>query len=308
MELTPSSLKGLFTTYNRRFMNVFNSTSPIWPSLAMKETSSTSETTYPMSSVRAKLREWKGERILENVRSLAYTIGNGKYEWTLELDIDHLADDQFGLYNRSVDEGAIAAKLHPDELVIQALLEGTANLCVDGVAFFSDVHPVDPTDDSITATYTNLYTGKPLNTANFEEVYTAARLYKGWNGRILKNRMDTIVVPPQLEVTARRIVENSDTVVSVVGTGLTVLPNDYKGWAKVVVLEELADYPLDWYLLKANGPSKPIIFQERVAPKYESITGENTELVMFNRKVIHGVFARSGYGYYLPQFAVKCEG
>lgn len=307
MELTDPNLKKLFVTYSRRFMSAFNSYTPMWSQLAMKESSSTSETTYPIVAVKAKLREWKGERILENVKSMSYTIGNGKYEWTLELDIDHIEDDQFGLYNRVIDEGAVAAAFHPDELVVKALLEGTTNLCVDEKAFFASDHPVDPWDSSA-GTFQNLYTSKPLTAANFEEVYQAARLYRGWNQRLMKLRMDTLVVPPQLEITAKRIVENADTMIVSAGNGIATLPNDYKGWAKVVVLEELADYPNDWYLGKMNGPTKPIIFQERKAPVYESITGSNMELIMMHRKVIHGVFARSGYGYYLPHYMIRCEG
>ncbi len=310
MDVTqPGVQDGLFRTYSNRFQDAFSTTQPRWMEIAMEENSNSSETVYSLTAKRARLQEWIGERQLRGMASRSYTVGNKRYEDSLELDIDMIEDDAFGIFNARTDELGQAAKLWPDELVFPALMAGNSTLCVDGKNFFASDHPITPFNTDL-GTWSNIYTGKPFNEENFSEVHMNGRLVLGWDERVMKIYFDTFIGPPQLEDIAKKTLMNP-MVSSITSNGPNGVPvqNIQAGKVKkLIILEELADEPNVWYLAKTIGPEKPLIFQVRKAPMFEEISKPGSELIVLRRKIIYSVFARGGVGYYLPHFAVRCEG
>jgi len=72
----------------------------------------------------------------------SYSIENLKYESTLEVDRDEVADDQTGQIRIRIAELAERAASHKDFLLSQLLINGeTAGFnSYDGVSFFNDAH------------------------------------------------------------------------------------------------------------------------------------------------------------------------
>lgn len=56
-----------------------------------------------------------------------------------------------------------------------------------------------------------------------------------------------------------------------------------------------------WYLMASRGPLKPIILQERQAPRFVSMDQEESAERFMNRRFLYGVEARWGVGYGIPQ-------
>ena len=104
---------------------------------------STSESeTYAWLGDIPGMREWIGEREIQNLSGSAYTIKNKDFELTVGVDRNAVEDDKIGLYNPSIQMLGESAALHPDELVYGLLANGFTEKCYDGKAFFATDHPV----------------------------------------------------------------------------------------------------------------------------------------------------------------------
>jgi len=90
-----------------------------------------------------QLREWGDGRLARGLRSESYSLENLKYEATLEVDRDEIADDQTGQIRVRVGELAQRAATHKDLLIAQLLDHGAeaGYHSYDGVPFFGDNHP-----------------------------------------------------------------------------------------------------------------------------------------------------------------------
>ena len=60
-----------------------------------------------------------------------------------------------------------------------------------------------------------------------------------------------------------------------------------------------------WYMLSTSGPLKPLIYQERQAPKFTGMTSADDESVFMNKEYRYGADARSVVGYAFWQMAVR---
>ena len=115
-----------------------------------------------------------------------------------------VVDDQFGVFNLSVQRLGEAAKRWPDDLVTAALIAGITALCYDGQPFFSSAHPVD-IDDASQGTFSNRFDATtsgalPLNVGssyldNFAFAYAQMMAYKGESGVQLEVQPTVLMVP-----------------------------------------------------------------------------------------------------------------
>jgi len=125
------------------FSNVYQSTvSPLAGQIAMEVPSSTKIEQYPFLGEAERLREWKGSRIVTRLQQYGYSLANRKFERTIGIDIDDLADNTLGMYRGWSESVGRAAAHWPSELVREALLAGETELCYDDQPFFDTEHPV----------------------------------------------------------------------------------------------------------------------------------------------------------------------
>jgi phage major head subunit gpT-like protein len=224
---------------------------------------------------------------------------NRDFELTVEVERNDILDDQLGIYSPLAEMAGAQAKKLPDDLIVDLLRNGNAaaSTTYDGVPFFATNHPIN---DGSGSTQANYGTSTALTSANYDAKRALMAGYKGADGRPFGVSAMTLVVPPQLEFTAKTIVN-----APLNAAGAT---NVYAGSANVVVIPELAVDALTWYLLDTRWPVKPFAFQNRQPPKMLKKWSDNDDNVFFQKKYVMGVDMRCAGAYGLYWMASKWVG
>lgn len=196
MIISNNSLKGIYSGFNALFNKAFTEAIPQYEKVAMTVTSTGSDETYAWLGQLPTLREWIGEREIQNLEANDYTIKNKDYELTISIPRNDVMDDKVGLYSPLVQDMGTAAKLHPDELVFSLFTNGFSNKCYDGATFFSENHTNGELIQS------NMGKQK-LSSSSYEAAHSQMMTLKGENGKSLKIVPDLLVVAPQNEAIAR---------------------------------------------------------------------------------------------------------
>ena len=117
--------------------------------IAMTVPSGSRDETYGWLGSFPAMREWLGPRNVQNLVANGFTIQNRKFESTLEILREELADDKLGLFKPMFAEMGQAAVRHPEELIFGLLASGFTQTCYDGQFFFDTDHPVTAADGSV---------------------------------------------------------------------------------------------------------------------------------------------------------------
>lgn len=162
MDVTKAALAALNTAFNTAFNARLTGVETTFGRIAMTVKSTTKNQAYPKLSEIGPMREWIGERFIERLDSNAFVISNRKFEKTVSVPVDDIADDQIGMYAPIVsDMGQTAAEL-PDDLVWEQLELGFDTKHYDGQFFFDTDHPVTDKDgDEISVSNFGGGTGAP---------------------------------------------------------------------------------------------------------------------------------------------------
>jgi len=238
------------------------------------------------------MREWIGDREIQNLTASDYTVKNKSFELTVGLPKEAVEDDKIGLYNPSVQMLGQSAALHPDELVFGLLKKGTTEKCYDGQAFFSDSHKIGKKTVSNKGK-------KKLGAESYAAARSSMMSITNSKGRPLRLIPDLLVVPPSLESTARKIIKADE----IEGT-----TNTMKDTAEILVLPDLADQETQWYLLCTRRPVKPLIYQQRKPAKFVAKTNETDDNVFFSKQFLYGVDSRGNAGFGFWQMAYFSDG
>lgn len=292
MIITPQALRGIYVGFNTLFNKAFSEVSPQYTRVATVCPSTTDMETYAWLGDLPGMREWIGDREIQNLSGSAYTIRNKDFEATVSIPRDAIEDDKIGLYSPSIQMLGQAAAQHPDELVFGLLRDGFKEKCYDGKTFFATDHPVGK------KTVSNKGTAK-LSLDSYIAARAAVMGITNSKGRPLRLVPDLLVVPPALEGTARSIVMSE----FINGTA-----NTMKGTAEVLVVPELAGQDTTWYLLCTKRPIKPLIFQERKKPKFVAKTNETDDNVFFAKSYLYGADSRDNAGFGFWQMAYGSDG
>jgi phage major head subunit gpT-like protein len=116
--------------------------------IAMTVPSVSREETYGWLGAFPNMREWIGPRHVKNFEAHGFTIRNRKFESTVEVNRDDIADDKIGVYKPAFSEMGQASKRHPEELIFGLLASGFEATCYDGQNFFDTDHPVKDENDA----------------------------------------------------------------------------------------------------------------------------------------------------------------
>jgi phage major head subunit gpT-like protein len=312
MIITPANLEFLFYQAEFRYQQAYLKTPIFWDKLASEVPSGTRENHYGWLARIPRLRKWIGERQVNNLAARGAVIENEVFEDTVGIKRPDVEDDQFGLFNMSVELLGQQAKLWPELQLLDIMQNGhgTASkyTCFDGQPFFSASHPVNP-DDSGASTYSNYSSsGMALTSANYLAVRNIMMAYKGEDGNPLGIVPNLLVVPPQLGGQARQIL-NAEFTAPAVATGQNAASvqqsNVLKGSADWIESPYLSGQATTWYLLCTQFPIKPFIWQLRKAPQFVSRINPNDENVWKLNEFQYGVDARGAAGFSLPFLAYK---
>jgi phage major head subunit gpT-like protein len=312
MEIINANLDFIFIQGDLRFQGAMTRTQSYWDRLATEVPSSTRENHYGWIGRLPKIREWLGERIVNNLSSREYTLKNRQFEETLGLKREDILDDQLGLFNMSLDMLGMQAKLWPDSLIVDLLQNGhTATApyaAFDGQPFFSASHPVD-VDDSSKGTYSNYSsTGMALTSANFNTVYNTMVGYLGEDGQPLGVVPDLLIVPPQLKLAALQILNATFTAPAAAAgqnAASTVQTNMLQGWADHIAHPYLANQATTWYLASTQFPIRPFIWQLREPISFTYRNSPTDDNVFKRREFQYGIDGRGNAGFSLPFLCYK---
>jgi phage major head subunit gpT-like protein len=315
MIVSPSSLSGLFQTFDTRFNEALNLYKPKawWQELAMLIPSKSSVMTHAWMDQLPTLRKWLGERQIRNLSTRGQTVTNELFELTIGVSRSKIEDDEYGVYLPIIDNlGAQTAKYRDQQLkpIIQAGTGSSLGLCYDGQYFFDTDHPVN-VDDSTMGTQSNVHTSTALTPANYDKVRVGMGTLKGADGEYMNIQPDTLIVPPQLETVGKMIVGADNLAAETIfnspatQTQVGANTNPYKGTAKLLVLPELANQATSWYLAQLGGPVKPFLWQERNAPETVYIKNPDDEHVFMKDEWLYGVRARGAAYFALWQLIAK---
>lgn len=99
------------------------------------------EEVYPRLDLMRGVREWLGDRIVQQLGTSLFTIKNRKFEQTIGISGDDIRDDRMGMFTPVAAEMGEAARIFPARLVAELMLSGTTAVGYDGQYFFDTDHP-----------------------------------------------------------------------------------------------------------------------------------------------------------------------
>lgn len=324
MEITPSRLRQLMTTFNGDYRMGYSSAGPWWPRLLMRVPSSSSQNDYGWMAALPKMREWLGERVIQNLDAYSYQLKNKTYEETVGVKREDILDDNLGLYTPLFQEFGRSVAKHPDELALSLLQNGQNDTIYDNQHFFDTSHPVslnapDRTTPGGASVQSNYFTSTPLTQANFQKVRATMMSYCDEGGRPLGIVPDLLWCGPALEPIARRILL-ADTITEAVsnaaGTdfvGGAAAYNVTKGQGDVLCIPELAGgaanvYDKTWGLACTTRFVKGLVFQDREPDTFVQLANLTDHNVFMRREFLYGAHNRRNVGYGLWWMMSKCTG
>jgi phage major head subunit gpT-like protein len=293
MIITQSALQSLRTGFHSNFKSGYTAAPTFYNKFTTTVPSSTLIETYGWMTQLASLREWIGPRLVSNLNEASYTLTNKKFELTYGVGRDEIEDETLGIYSTLFQDMGDSAKRWPDQIVKTALQAGTSATTFDGVAFFAATHPLNPAGNQ-----SNNFTGTALSAANYATTRAAMAAYTGADGEVMGVQPNLLIVPPQLEATARTILN-----AELIGGGDT---NVWRNSAELLVIPQLANAATTWYLADVSRPIKPLIFQQRKAPEFASRTDIDSDNVFHQDKFEFGVNSRGAAGYSLWFLMARC--
>jgi len=294
---------GLLTKGLRsEFFNRLDGTTVYYPELSTRIVSNSDRETYKWLGTVPQMREWGTGRLARGLRTESYSVENLKYEATIEVDRDEIADDQTGQIRLRVSELAERAATHKDYLLAQLLVNGESAgyASYDGVPFFSPSHASGGSGTqgnllSYDATSAGSPTAEEFK-ASLKQAVATMLAFRDDQGEPLPLSATGLVcvVPPPLYLTALEAIN---------ATMIGGTSNVMQGAARVISLPWLTD-GAKWYLLKTDGVVRPFIFQDREPIEFGALA-EASEDGFKREKFLFGVRARyrMTYGYW--QYAVR---
>lgn len=304
MQITAANLNALRVTFSRVFQQAYDVAENWYTDVASSMPSSGRLNTYGWMQALPHMREWLGERVVNNLSEVNYILFNKPFELTYGIKRADLEDDTqtLGIYQSSFQELGKNAKKHPDKLLADALASGQNTACFDGQPYFSTSHPVNALDSAF-GTYSNYSaSGMALTAANYTTVRATMMAYKNAGGVRMGIRSNILLVPPSLETAARTIVE-AELIPNSAGTAAQ--SNVLKGTSKVIVAEELEDAPTAWYLLCTTRGVRPFIYQLRRPAEFTMLVNLTDPSVFQRDQYEFGANIRDNVGFSLPFLAYK---
>ena len=146
MIVNAESISLAFKGFKTVFTDAFLQTPVNYDKIAMTVPSVSRDETYGWLGQFPSMRKWVGQRHVKNIIANGFTIKNRKFESTLEISRDDIADDRLGIFKPMFSEMGQAARRHPEELIFGVLASGFTTNCYDGQFFFDVDHPVTDAD------------------------------------------------------------------------------------------------------------------------------------------------------------------
>lgn len=294
MLLNNATLDALYTGFNTRFQQGFARAPQTFKRFTMEVPSTTKMETYAWLMLLSRMREWIGERQIQNADRRAMQITNRVFEHTVGLDRDDVADDiNINTAGLLIEAMGLDYEYLPQRLVIEAMV-ANANW-LDGSAFFLANRKYGKN------TIKNYVTGA-LTETTFNTAYQEMQSYVGFDGSPLNVVPDLLIVGPKLRTTAFDICKAQNKI-SIAGsnTAAAAVQNANQGLVDYLVLPELVGtYDDYWFLAQVSGVVKPVVYQDRERGPFVRWDTEKDECVKKHNRNDYGCKRRGAAGLTLP--------
>lgn len=149
--ITPGLLATLGTGFSAAFRGGLGMAPPQYLDIATEVGSTTGANEYGWLNQIRGMREWVGDRVINQITQSGYTIRNKDWEDTIEVERNDIEDDNLGQYGAMFTEMGRATAAHPNELVFGLLKAGFSTACYDGQYMFDTDHPVLDASGQVTS-------------------------------------------------------------------------------------------------------------------------------------------------------------
>jgi phage major head subunit gpT-like protein len=142
MIINSANLAALRVGFKTIFQGALSVASSDYARIVTTVPSTAKEETYGWLGKLPRVREWIGDRVVQNLSEADYKIKNRSFELTVGVKRTDIEDDNLGTYNPLFQEMGQSTGAHTDELVFGLLKQGFTTTCFDGQNFFDTDHPV----------------------------------------------------------------------------------------------------------------------------------------------------------------------
>lgn len=151
MIINGNNLAILQRGFKAAFQRGFDNVPSLWGQVATRVPSTTLIEDYGWIGEIPGMREWVGDRHINNLSMHDYSIRNKSFELTVGVDRDRIEDDQYGIYSPMMENMGFEARIHPDKLVFALMAAGFTSTCYDGQYYFDSDHPVLDATGNVTS-------------------------------------------------------------------------------------------------------------------------------------------------------------
>ena len=141
MQINKINIQAISKGFKSLFDSAFGKAEPQWQRIAMKVPSNSKSNVYGWLGQLPGIREWIGDRVLNNLKTHDFEIKNKSWEDTIVVDADDVKDDNIGIYNPMVTMLGDEVANHPDNLIFGLLASSFITPCYDGQYLIDTDHP-----------------------------------------------------------------------------------------------------------------------------------------------------------------------
>jgi phage major head subunit gpT-like protein len=286
-----SKLEDAFRGFKTSFDMALERAETITDRIATTVQSDGSEEKYNWAGPAPKMREWLGDRRMDELRAYSQTIANKDWSNGLRIHANDIRDDKLSLVRPRIDALAAEAAYHQEELLMNLLIGGFTQTCYDGQYFFDTDH-----SDGGSASQVNKGTSA-LDATSFDAALAAMLAITDERGEPIRLAPKTLIVGPKLRAAAKANV-------GVERLASAAEHYNYKAVYLGVIQRLVGTYDDYWFVIAEGvGGMKPLILQQREAVKFVAQDDLESE-GYFNRKEFrYGADWSGNVGYGLWQLA-----
>jgi phage major head subunit gpT-like protein len=295
MDINHAALTVFFRDLETNFTKGFNSgiENSVFSNVAMSMPSVTEAAVHAWLNQIPNMREWVGDRTVNDIESDTLTITNAKYESTIEMKREEIEDDVHGVYLPIAESMGITAAQYPDELLVSAMVAGETDTWADGSTFFNNSRTFGSN------TIDNLVE-LALSSTTFNTAITNMSGYKGHSDKPLKVVPKYLVYGPSNRTTAFDILKNDFI------AGSSTLRNPNQNLVTGIESSRLVgDDATKWFLCGEIAGIRGPVWQDRTKPEFQrSRLNIDSDYVFENDKFQFGTRMRGKAFLSLPQLIV----
>ncbi len=279
------------------FFEAYRAKRTIWQDLCTTIKSNKDQENHKWLGSAPLMRPWGTGRLARGIRSESYDVPNMKYESTIEVDRDEVADDQTGQISIRVKELGSNAAQHKDSELAGLINNGhsAGYVSYDGKTFFATDHESGASgaqSNDLTFDISAVLPNEPNTpTAPSPRTMQEAVAQAIAAMSLLK---DDVGEPQEIDPAGVIVVTHpSLKYAAQVGLGASVIGNTSnisQGIQRVEAFSRLTS-AARFFVFKTDGHIRPFMFQDREPVEFGSLE-KDSEPGFMREKYIYGVRAR----------------